>query len=111
MLDLIGEFRREPESAFLLLHCSSGSSAAWLPVMDHLSQDYRVLVPACWAMGAAHLGRAMRCSRRPESLGPSRLCWMLPADPCIWLDTPTAVRVALDAASMRTRPAGYPVSP
>jgi pimeloyl-ACP methyl ester carboxylesterase len=29
----------------VLLHCSSGSSSAWLPVMDHLDQDYRVLAP------------------------------------------------------------------
>ena len=29
----------------VLLQCSSGSSAAWLPVMNHLSQDYRVLAP------------------------------------------------------------------
>jgi pimeloyl-ACP methyl ester carboxylesterase len=29
----------------VLLHCSSGSSAAWLPVMSHLGQDYRVLAP------------------------------------------------------------------
>jgi pimeloyl-ACP methyl ester carboxylesterase len=27
----------------LLLHCSAGSSSAWLPVMENLSQDYRVL--------------------------------------------------------------------
>ena len=29
----------------VLLHCSSGSSGAWTPVMNHLGQDYRVLVP------------------------------------------------------------------
>lgn len=29
----------------LLLHCSSGSSGAWAPVMNHLGQDYRVLAP------------------------------------------------------------------
>ena len=29
----------------VLLHCSSGSSGAWPPVMNHLGQDYRVLVP------------------------------------------------------------------
>jgi len=29
----------------VLLHCSSGSSGAWAPVMDHLGQDYRILVP------------------------------------------------------------------
>ena len=29
----------------VLLHCSSGSSGAWAPVMNHLSQDYRVLAP------------------------------------------------------------------
>ena len=29
----------------VLLHCSSGSSGAWLPVMDHLNQDFRVLAP------------------------------------------------------------------
>lgn len=29
----------------VLLHCSSGSSAAWLPVMNHLAQDYRVVAP------------------------------------------------------------------
>jgi pimeloyl-ACP methyl ester carboxylesterase len=29
----------------LLLHCSSGSSGAWLPVMEHLSRDYRALAP------------------------------------------------------------------
>jgi pimeloyl-ACP methyl ester carboxylesterase len=29
----------------VLLHCSSGSSAAWLPVMEHLGQGYRVLAP------------------------------------------------------------------
>jgi pimeloyl-ACP methyl ester carboxylesterase len=29
----------------LLLHCSSGSSGAWVPVMNHLSEDYRVLAP------------------------------------------------------------------
>jgi pimeloyl-ACP methyl ester carboxylesterase len=29
----------------VLLHCSSGSSGAWLPVMDHLGQDHRVLAP------------------------------------------------------------------
>jgi pimeloyl-ACP methyl ester carboxylesterase len=29
----------------VLLHCSSGSSGAWAPVMNHLGQDYRVLVP------------------------------------------------------------------
>jgi pimeloyl-ACP methyl ester carboxylesterase len=29
----------------VLLHCSSGSSSAWVPVMGHLGQDYRVLAP------------------------------------------------------------------
>jgi len=29
----------------VLLHCSSGSSGAWAPVMNHLGQDCRVLVP------------------------------------------------------------------
>ena len=29
----------------VLMHCSSGSSGAWAPVMNHLSQDYRVLAP------------------------------------------------------------------
>jgi pimeloyl-ACP methyl ester carboxylesterase len=29
----------------VLLHCSSGSSGAWAPVMNHLAQDYRVLAP------------------------------------------------------------------
>jgi pimeloyl-ACP methyl ester carboxylesterase len=29
----------------VLLHCSSGSSGAWLPAMDHLKQDFRVLAP------------------------------------------------------------------
>ena len=29
----------------VLLHCSSGSSGVWAPVMNHLSQDYRVLAP------------------------------------------------------------------
>jgi pimeloyl-ACP methyl ester carboxylesterase len=29
----------------LLLHCSAGSSGAWLPVMEHLSRDFRMLVP------------------------------------------------------------------
>src|SRR5262249_60129171 len=29
----------------LLLHCSSGSSGAWLPVMEHLVQVYHVLAP------------------------------------------------------------------
>jgi lipase len=29
----------------VLLHCSSGSSSAWLPVMEHLGQGYRVLAP------------------------------------------------------------------
>jgi pimeloyl-ACP methyl ester carboxylesterase len=29
----------------VLLHCSSGSSGAWVPVMNHLGQDYRVLAP------------------------------------------------------------------
>jgi pimeloyl-ACP methyl ester carboxylesterase len=29
----------------LLLHCSSGSSATWLPVMNYLAQDYHVLAP------------------------------------------------------------------
>lgn len=29
----------------VLLHCSSGSSGAWAPVMNHLGQDYRVLAP------------------------------------------------------------------
>jgi pimeloyl-ACP methyl ester carboxylesterase len=29
----------------LLLHCSSGSSGAWLPVLEHLSRDYRALAP------------------------------------------------------------------
>lgn len=31
--------------AVLLLHCSSGSSGAWLPVIEHLSRDYRALAP------------------------------------------------------------------
>jgi pimeloyl-ACP methyl ester carboxylesterase len=29
----------------VLLHCSSGSSGAWTPVMNHLGQDYRLLAP------------------------------------------------------------------
>jgi pimeloyl-ACP methyl ester carboxylesterase len=29
----------------VLLHCSSGSSGAWLPVMEHLGQGYRALAP------------------------------------------------------------------
>jgi len=29
----------------VLLHCSSGSSGAWAPVMNHRGQDYRVLAP------------------------------------------------------------------
>jgi pimeloyl-ACP methyl ester carboxylesterase len=29
----------------VLLHCSSGSSGAWAPVMNHFGQDYRVLAP------------------------------------------------------------------
>jgi len=29
----------------VLLHCSSGSSGAWAPVMNHLGQDYRILAP------------------------------------------------------------------
>jgi pimeloyl-ACP methyl ester carboxylesterase len=29
----------------LLLHCSSGSSGAWLPAMEHLSRGYRALAP------------------------------------------------------------------
>ena len=29
----------------VLLHCSSGSSGAWAPVMNNLAQDYRVLAP------------------------------------------------------------------
>src|SRR5262249_5019836 len=29
----------------VLLHCSSGSSGAWAPVMIHLGQGYRVLAP------------------------------------------------------------------
>lgn len=29
----------------VLLHCSSGSSSAWLPVMEHLGQGYRMLAP------------------------------------------------------------------
>jgi pimeloyl-ACP methyl ester carboxylesterase len=29
----------------VLLHCSSGSSSAWLPVMEHLGQGHRVLAP------------------------------------------------------------------
>ena len=29
----------------VLLHCSSGSSGAWAPVMNHLGQDYSVLAP------------------------------------------------------------------
>jgi pimeloyl-ACP methyl ester carboxylesterase len=29
----------------LLLHCSSGSSGAWLPTMEHLSRGYRALAP------------------------------------------------------------------
>jgi pimeloyl-ACP methyl ester carboxylesterase len=29
----------------VLLHCSSGSSGTWAPVMNHLGQDYRVLAP------------------------------------------------------------------
>jgi pimeloyl-ACP methyl ester carboxylesterase len=29
----------------VLLHCSSGSSGAWLPVIGHLGQGYRVLAP------------------------------------------------------------------
>jgi lipase len=33
---------REP---IVLLHCSAGSSGAWVPVMKHLGQDYRVLAP------------------------------------------------------------------
>jgi len=33
---------REP---IVLLHCSSGSSGAWMPVVNHLAQDYRVLAP------------------------------------------------------------------
>jgi pimeloyl-ACP methyl ester carboxylesterase len=44
----------------VLLHCSSGSSGAWAPVMNHLGQDYRVLAPdllgygrnAPWPRGA-----------------------------------------------------------
>src|SRR5262245_66015058 len=29
----------------VLLHCSSGSSGAWLPVIEHFGQGYRVLAP------------------------------------------------------------------
>jgi pimeloyl-ACP methyl ester carboxylesterase len=29
----------------LLLHCGAGSSGAWLPVMEHLGQGYRMLAP------------------------------------------------------------------
>ena len=29
----------------VLLHCSSGSSGAWAPVVNHLGQDYRALAP------------------------------------------------------------------
>jgi len=29
----------------VLLHCSSGSSGAWLPVMEHLGRGYRALAP------------------------------------------------------------------
>src|SRR5215813_15398489 len=29
----------------VLLHCRSGSSGAWAPVMNHLGQDYRILAP------------------------------------------------------------------
>ena len=40
-------FHREAGAGepIVLLHCSSGSSAAWLPVMSHLAQDYRVQAP------------------------------------------------------------------
>jgi pimeloyl-ACP methyl ester carboxylesterase len=41
------QFYREAGAGepILLLHCSSGSSAAWLPVMNQLAHDYHVLVP------------------------------------------------------------------
>jgi pimeloyl-ACP methyl ester carboxylesterase len=29
----------------VLLHCSSGSSSGWAPIMNHFSQDYRVFAP------------------------------------------------------------------
>ena len=29
----------------VFLHCSSGSSGAWVPVMNQLGRDYRVLAP------------------------------------------------------------------
>jgi pimeloyl-ACP methyl ester carboxylesterase len=45
----------------LLLHCSSGSSGGWRPIIDRLAGDYRALAPdllgygrnACWPRGAA----------------------------------------------------------
>jgi pimeloyl-ACP methyl ester carboxylesterase len=35
----------------VLLHCSSGSSGAWLPVMNQLGRDYRVLAPDLLSYG------------------------------------------------------------
>jgi pimeloyl-ACP methyl ester carboxylesterase len=31
--------------SIVMLHCSSGSSGAWAPIMNHLGRDYRVLAP------------------------------------------------------------------
>src|SRR5215831_4592391 len=53
----------------MFLHCSAGSSSAWVPVMNHLGRDYRALAPDLLGYGrsAAWPGNAPLAS--DEELG------------------------------------------
>ena len=94
--------------SIVLLHCSSGSSGAWAPVMNLLGQDYRVLAPDLLGYG-----RSARWPRTPlgpnAELGVVEVCWMLLDDQRIWSATPTVA--PLRCTPRCASPGGLLVSP
>lgn len=53
----------------VLLHCSAGSSAAWLPVMNDLCRDYRLLAPDLLGYGRGAPWPAGKVLLQDEELG------------------------------------------
>ena len=93
----------------VFLHCSSGSSGAWVPVMNHLGRDYRALAPDLLGYGrSAPWPRDLPLASDGE-LGVLEALWTLSVDQHIWWDTPMAAR--LRSTPRGAFPGGLPVSP